>query len=603
MGFLAGLFWGAVVGGAAVVVSALALERQELSLPQPSASAVEVPGGTEFDQARPETEPVLPTTETAPDAAEVETVEAPDETVEEPPALDTAALALPEPDVEAPADLGDAPEPVEDQAAIATDTAVEEALAEPLETPEAPGDAPETATAPVAPETVEEEAEAEAAVVEPTIDPQPAQSANSTESSVLPDAEPEQPETATLPSVTTEDSAPSLSQPEISEAPALPGASPDTEIAAIGESPAAPSLPQVNEAPSLPQSDPEPEVAVETETAPQPEPEPAPQPEPEATPEPEPEVAPEPDSPSEPETETAFTDGSDGAGTVRVDDGPSFLRQVDNLETQGNAAEAAASSASSLPRVRRAGVAATEEPAADEAIEEDEVVEAEDTDAPALQRFASVFENPEGNPVISVVLLHRGSAPLGADVLQALPVHVSFAVDANLANVSGTAQAYRDAGREVVLIPSLPEGAAPQDVEQAMQVNLSKVPEAVAIMDASGSSFQSNRSAVRQVVEVVTDTGHGLITFPRGLNTAHQEAQRANVPTGLIFRNVDGDGETQEEIRRALDRAAFRARQDEGVILVGTTSEPTIAAIVEWALGNRAASVSIAPISVALTGG
>ena len=84
--------------------------------------------------------------------------------------------------------------------------------------------------------------------------------------------------------------------------------------------------------------------------------------------------------------------------------------------------------------------------------------------------------------------------------------------------------------------------------------------------------------------------------------TPYQEAQRANVATGLIFRDIDGGGETQEQIRRTLDRAAFRARQNEGVILVGTTSEPTIAAIVEWSLGNRAASVSIAPVSVALTG-
>ncbi|MEO0866435.1 MAG: divergent polysaccharide deacetylase family protein, partial [Pseudomonadota bacterium] len=296
---------------------------------------------------------------------------------------------------------------------------------------------------------------------------------------------------------------------------------------------------------------------------------------------------------------------TDGCGTVRpfrVDGGPSFLEQVDALERQDEAADpedAPQTAGASLPSVRRAGVAATEVEEAEEPVEE---VTEDITDGPALQRFASEFENPDGSPVISVVLLHVGSQALGPDVLQALPAHVSFAVDANAANVSGTAQAYRNAGREVVLIPSLPAGAAPQDVEQAMQVNLSKVPEAVAIMDASGSTFQSDRAAVRQVVDVVSDTGHGLITFPRGLNTAHQEAQRANVPTGLIFRNVDGGGETQEQIRRTLDRAAFRARQNTGVILVGTTDDTTIAAIVEWALGNRAASVSIAPISVALGG-
>ncbi|MEO0945006.1 MAG: hypothetical protein AAFY06_09200, partial [Pseudomonadota bacterium] len=95
MGFLAGLFWGAIVGGMALFVSSFALERQELSLPQPSASAVEVPGGSEFDQARPETDPVLPAQDTTPEAAEVETVEAPQDEADTPPALDTAALELP----------------------------------------------------------------------------------------------------------------------------------------------------------------------------------------------------------------------------------------------------------------------------------------------------------------------------------------------------------------------------------------------------------------------------------------------------------------------------------------------------------------------------
>lgn len=602
MGFLAGLFWGAIVGGVAVFVSSFALERQELSLPQPSASAVEVPGGSEFDQARPESEPVLPTQETAPEAAVVETVEAPEETVEDPPALDTAALAEPETVVDAPAALGDAPEPVEEQSDIATDTAVEEALAEELEAPEAPADAPEAVDEPAAPEAVEEADQTDLAATAPANDQQPAaEAANEPALAALPetDTAADQPDTETLPEVTTGDTTPSLVQPEITEEQSLPDAGQDTEIAAIGESPEAPRLPQVTEEPSLPQATPNPEPSVQAEATPEPAPEP--------------EVASEPD---QTDGDTAFIGGSDGAASVRVDGGSSFLEQVDALETQNGTLElqtettdsdaAQQSSGTSLPTVRRAGVATESSPSdAPEEVVEEEVTE-ETKDGPALQRFASAFENPDGSPVISVVLLHVGTQPLGSDVLLALPAHVSFAVDANAANVAGTAQAYRDAGREVVLVPSLPEGAAPQDVEQAMQVNLSKVPEAVAIMDISGSNFQSDRSAVRQVVDVVSDTGHGLITFPRGLNTAHQEAQRANVPTGLIFRDVDGDNESQEEIRRALDRAAFRARQNEGVILVGTTSDTTIAAIVEWALGNRAASVSIAPISTALdaaTGG
>ncbi|CAN0602953.1 unnamed protein product [Ectocarpus sp. 12 AP-2014] len=122
-------------------------------------------------------------------------------------------------------------------------------------------------------------------------------------------------------------------------------------------------------------------------------------------------------------------------------------------------------------------------------------------------------------------------------------------------------------------------------------------------MDVSGGSFQADRAAVAQVVDVIATSGHGLITFPRGLNTAHQRASRAGVATGLIFREMDGSGEDAEQIQRTLDRAAFRARQDEAVILVGTTDATTLIAMVEWVVGNRAQSVTLAPISAALKGG
>ena len=185
-------------------------------------------------------------------------------------------------------------------------------------------------------------------------------------------------------------------------------------------------------------------------------------------------------------------------------------------------------------------------------------------------------------------------------MMDVLPDTVAFAIDAGMPRAAIIASEYRALGREVVMIPSLPIAATPQDVEQALRVNFETVPEAVAVMDNSGDSFQSDRAAVAQVVDVVAVSGHGLITFPRGLNTAHQRAERAGVPTGLIFRDIDGGGESNEQIRRAMDRAAFRARQDEAVILVGRTSELTIEALQEWLLGNRAASVTLVPISAAL---
>ena len=205
-------------------------------------------------------------------------------------------------------------------------------------------------------------------------------------------------------------------------------------------------------------------------------------------------------------------------------------------------------------------------------------------------------------PLVSIVLVHEGPEP-DADEIADLPDTVAFAVDAGLPNAAFVAALYRAIGREVVMIPALPMGATPQDVEVALRVNLETVPEAVAIMDASGDGFQSDREAVAQVVDVVVATGHGLITFPRGLNTAHQRAGREGVPTGLIFRDIDGSDQTDEQIRRAMDRAAFRARSDRPVILVGRTVPGTFAAIREWVAGDRADSVDLAPVSAALLRG
>ncbi|MEO0917510.1 MAG: divergent polysaccharide deacetylase family protein, partial [Pseudomonadota bacterium] len=296
------------------------------------------------------------------------------------------------------------------------------------------------------------------------------------------------------------------------------------------------------------------------------------------------------------------SDAADETGNASSDGG-SFLQPVetftDRNDEQGGTG--------TLPVVRRLGDSSAE----DETLEiagvgdaaEDEaapVAEEDVSDGPALEVFGTEFDPQDGLPLMSIVLVHEGSEPLSLELLEILPPNIAFAINASLPGAAGIAQAYRSVGREVVMIPSLPAGAAPQDIEQALGANFDLVPEAVAVMDVSGSSFQSDRAAVEQVVDVVSASGHGIITFPRGLNPAHQAAQRAGVPTGLIFRNLDGASETQEQILRSLDRAAFRARQDEAVILVGTTGSTMLSALTEWVLGNRAETVSIAPISAAL---
>ncbi len=600
-GFLTGIFWGGIVGAGMLLVSSQALDRQSLSLPKPKATAVEVPGGSEFDQAGVDTDPAVPEPESRPEAEIVGLVDAPEDAVEEAPTLDTSALEVPTPSVEQPGGLTEAPKTSDaPKAPLASEEARPEDSTADLPVPEAPGDAPDTGgDAPVAvnPPKVDE---ADAAT--PSADETP----QGTEVAALPDTGAgvsTDTETGTAPTVTTEDEAPAaMIAPSLGEEPALPGLSAGADTA--------PRLPQVIE-PSQPVNDTAtPEISAAPE-APL-----APELAEDETPISEVEPA-KPDAPSTEETASAQENTPDKDKTASVPDqpeAPSLLEKVETLDDKADNVETdrlprigstgGNTGAGALPTIRRIGESAaedddvTEEPG--EAVGEQAVTEAEPSDGPAIRVFGAEFANPDGNPLLSLVLVQQGDSVIGETELDGLPQAVAFAIEAGTDTASGLAAFYRAAGREVVMIPSLPEGARPQDVEQALRVNLETLPEAVAIMDVSGSSFQSDRNAVQQIVDVVTATGHGLITFPRGLNTAHQSAERAGVPAGLIFRKLDGSGETGEQIRRALDRAAFRARPDEAVILVGSTAPDTLAAIAEWVSGNRAKSVTLAPISAAL---
>ena len=221
---------------------------------------------------------------------------------------------------------------------------------------------------------------------------------------------------------------------------------------------------------------------------------------------------------------------------------------------------------------------------------------------PAIKAYAVPFENSRALPVMSILLLDTETRPT-AEQLSIFPFPVTFVIDPTQPNAASAMRLYRDAGFEVAMLVNLPKGAAPADAEVAFQAYRNEVPEAVAVLDAADSGFQSNRDMVAQVIAILKESGHGLVTFSRGLNTARQVAEKEGVPANIVFREFDGKGEAAVVMRRFLDQAAFRAGQEQGVILVGRTKPDTIAALVDWSLqGSRASTVALAPLSVALTG-
>lgn len=231
---------------------------------------------------------------------------------------------------------------------------------------------------------------------------------------------------------------------------------------------------------------------------------------------------------------------------------------------------------------------------------EDPAEEAEDTRRP-LERHAAEFENPEGKPLMAIILIDDGRGAIGPQALADFPYPISFAVNAAAPGAADRAAAYRAAGAEVLALVDLPETATARDAEVSMEAYLAAVPEAVAVMEGTGTGLQASREATEQLAPILTESGHGLVMFPQGLNTAQKLIAREGVPSASVFRDFDANGQDARAIRRFLDQAAFRADQEEGgVIMVGRLRAETISALLLWGLQDRASSVALAPVSAVL---
>lgn len=222
---------------------------------------------------------------------------------------------------------------------------------------------------------------------------------------------------------------------------------------------------------------------------------------------------------------------------------------------------------------------------------------------PPLERFAVPFDNPEDKPLMSIVLIDDGGSGIGLEALSDFPYPVSFAVDPGWPGAAEAARKYRDAGFEVLAMADLPPGASATDTEVAIQAQMAVIPEAVAVFEVPGADLQSNREASEQLAAILLDSGHGLVMYPQGLNTAQKLIAKEGVPSTTVFRDFDAKGQDATVIRRFLDQAAFKAGQDEnGVIMVGRLRPDTISALLLWGLQDRASSVALAPVSAVLRG-
>ena len=225
------------------------------------------------------------------------------------------------------------------------------------------------------------------------------------------------------------------------------------------------------------------------------------------------------------------------------------------------------------------------------------------TQAPVLRPVlanAEPLENPEGKPIMAIVLVDLGDGGVDLDALSAFPYPLSIAISTLDPQASEKAAQYRARGFEVLAMIEIPGAAAPADVEVAMAAHLSVMPEAVAVIEGLGDGLQGSKPVSDQVSEVLAQAGYGLLMLPNGLNTAQKLAAKAGVPSATVFRDFDSKGQSEVVMRRFLDQAAFKAGQEDGVVMLGRLRAETVSALLLWGLQDRASDVALVPISAVL---
>ena len=241
-------------------------------------------------------------------------------------------------------------------------------------------------------------------------------------------------------------------------------------------------------------------------------------------------------------------------------------------------------------------------PGADIATDGDAEIVNEDPRPVVVNSIAS--EQVEGKPLMSVVLIDDGTSVTagnaGLAALRSFPYPLSFAVDSGLPNAAERVEIYREAGFEVLAMVDLPQGAQPSDAETAFAATLDRIGPVVAVLEGTESGFQGSRALTDQVTDILAQSGHGLVTQDKGLNTMPKLARKAGVPADPVFRDFDSKDQTARVIRRFLDQAAFRAGQEGAVIMLGRLRPDTVSALLLWGLQDRINDVALVPISAVL---
>ncbi|ATX65427.1 divergent polysaccharide deacetylase family protein [Roseinatronobacter bogoriensis] len=221
---------------------------------------------------------------------------------------------------------------------------------------------------------------------------------------------------------------------------------------------------------------------------------------------------------------------------------------------------------------------------------------------PALLRNSLYQPGDSAGNKMAIILLDEGlPMPIRRD-LAALEYPFTVALNPMDSSATEAAEIYHAAGKEVVILAAdLPSGATASDLDVSLNAYFSALPLAVGVMDLPENGFARNAGLLREVLPVLGQDGHGLLTFAGGLTQAARASDAAGIAHSEIFRVLDAGNENAFTIRRFLDRAVFQAAQIGQVIVFGNASnEDTLEAIEMWREERRSGQVTLVPVSAIL---
>ncbi len=220
----------------------------------------------------------------------------------------------------------------------------------------------------------------------------------------------------------------------------------------------------------------------------------------------------------------------------------------------------------------------------------------------ALERNSLYQGGTAGQPRMALVLSDPGlPAPMRRD-LAAMDIPITIALNPLDSSAAAGAEIYRDAGKEaLILATSLPEGATASDLDVTFNAFFEALPQAVGVIDLPEDGFARNSAMLNDILPLLAQDGHGLITFAGGLAQAARATEAAGIAHAEVFRMLERGSESAFTIRRYIDRAMFHASQTGEVIVFGDASnDATMEAIEMWLADGRAEQIAVVPISAIL---